>query len=55
MNDLSYLNLGRNNLNGELSDMFQKLPKLETIDLSSNQLTGKLPQSFANLTGLKTL
>jgi hypothetical protein len=35
--------------------MFQKLPKLETIDLSSNQLTGKLPQSFANLTGLKTL
>ncbi|KAF2606143.1 hypothetical protein F2Q68_00046683 [Brassica cretica] len=55
MNKLKSINLGQNKLDGELSDMFQKLSKLETVDFSLNKLSGKLPQSFANLTSLKKL
>ncbi|WCJ37173.1 STRUBBELIG-receptor family 5 [Euphorbia peplus] len=55
MNDLQYLNFAKNKLNGQLSDMFQKLPKLKTLDLSGNSLTGNLPQSFSSLKSLKTL
>ncbi|XP_065860833.1 protein STRUBBELIG-RECEPTOR FAMILY 5 [Euphorbia lathyris] len=55
MNDLQTLNFGSNKLNGQLSDMFQKLPKLKSLDLSDNSLTGNLPQSFASLKSLKTL
>ncbi|KAF3432314.1 hypothetical protein FNV43_RR27054 [Rhamnella rubrinervis] len=55
MSDLEYLNLGNNQLNGQLSDMFGQLPKLKEMDLSSNSITGNLPQSFAKLSSLTTL
>ncbi|XP_059642113.1 protein STRUBBELIG-RECEPTOR FAMILY 5 isoform X2 [Cornus florida] len=55
MKGLKYLNLGHNQLNGQLSDMFGQLPKLSQLDLSFNTLSGNLPQSFKSLTSLNTL
>ncbi|CAN6571057.1 unnamed protein product [Malus baccata var. baccata] len=55
MSHLEILNLGRNKLNGQLSDMFGKLTKLKELDLSYNSLTGNLPQSFGKLSSLKKL
>ncbi|XP_068641574.1 protein STRUBBELIG-RECEPTOR FAMILY 6-like isoform X2 [Aristolochia californica] len=55
MSDLKYLNLGNNQLSGQLSDMFGQLSKLTVLDLSFNSLSGNLPQSFASLSNLKTM
>ncbi|CAB4302630.1 unnamed protein product [Prunus armeniaca] len=68
MSDLETLNLGRNKLNGQLTDMFGKLSKLKELiidsliyhemacsDLSYNSMTGNLPQSFGKLSSLKKL
>uniref|UniRef100_K4A271 Protein kinase domain-containing protein n=1 Tax=Setaria italica TaxID=4555 RepID=K4A271_SETIT len=49
------LNVGKNHLNGQLTDMFSQLPKLSTLDLSFNRFSGSLPQSFQHLRNLKTL
>nr|CAB3454237.1 unnamed protein product [Digitaria exilis] len=48
-------NVGKNHLNGQLTDMFSQLPKLSTLDLSFNGFSGSLPQSFQHLRNLKTL
>ncbi|KAJ0083977.1 hypothetical protein Patl1_30965 [Pistacia atlantica] len=55
LSELKYLNLGHNQLNGQVTDMFQKLNKLESMDLSMNKLTGDLPHSFSSLSSLKKL
>ncbi|KAG8057748.1 hypothetical protein GUJ93_ZPchr0002g23817 [Zizania palustris] len=55
MADLETLNLGKNHLSGQLTDMFSQLPKLSTLDLSFNRFSGNLPQSFQYLKKLKTL
>ncbi|KAK9097611.1 hypothetical protein Sjap_023108 [Stephania japonica] len=55
MSDLKYLDLGHNQLNGQLSDMFGQLPKLTFLDLSFNTLSGNLPRSFGSLSHLDTL
>ncbi|KAL5749468.1 hypothetical protein ACOSP7_024071 [Xanthoceras sorbifolium] len=55
MTDLKSLKLGRNSLNGQVTDMFQKISKLEYMDLSSNQFSGNLPQSLSSLSSLKNL
>uniref|UniRef100_A0A0E0INK9 Protein kinase domain-containing protein n=1 Tax=Oryza nivara TaxID=4536 RepID=A0A0E0INK9_ORYNI len=49
------LNLGKNQLSGQLTDMFSQLPKLTTMDLSFNSFSGNLPPSFQYLKNLKTL
>ncbi|KAL5647680.1 hypothetical protein ACJX0J_042035, partial [Zea mays] len=49
------LNLGKNHLSGQLTDMFSQLPKLSTLDLSFNRFSGSLPKSFQHLKDLKTL
>ncbi|CAI0409952.1 unnamed protein product, partial [Linum tenue] len=38
MSDLEHLDVGNNKLNGQLTDMFQKLPKLKVIDFISRGL-----------------
>ncbi|KAJ6336550.1 hypothetical protein OIU76_006433 [Salix suchowensis] len=55
MTKLQYLNLNHNKINGQLSDMFQKLSKLKTLDLSHNSISGNLPPSCSALKSLSTL
>uniref|UniRef100_J3N033 Protein kinase domain-containing protein n=1 Tax=Oryza brachyantha TaxID=4533 RepID=J3N033_ORYBR len=49
------LNLAKNHLSGQLTDMFSQLPKLSTLDLSFNRFSGSLPPSFQYLKNLKKL
>ncbi|KAJ9568466.1 hypothetical protein OSB04_004432 [Centaurea solstitialis] len=49
MTSLKYLNAARNQMIGDLSDMFGKLSSLSTLDLSFNQFTGELPESLSLL------
>ncbi|KAF9668413.1 hypothetical protein SADUNF_Sadunf14G0000900 [Salix dunnii] len=49
------LNLNHNKINGQLSDMFQKLSKLKTLDLSHNSISENLPPSCSALKSLSTL
>jgi hypothetical protein len=44
------LNLKGNGLGGELPDRWERVPYLESIDMSSNKLLGALPPSVGNLT-----
>ncbi|KAG0479497.1 hypothetical protein HPP92_010136 [Vanilla planifolia] len=55
MTSLQNLNLARNQLQGNLSDMFGQLINLQKMDLSFNSFTGDLPESFGSLTNLTTL
>lgn len=55
MTSLTYLNLGRNQLQGQLNDMFGQLSALSTMDLSFNTLTGELPGTFSSLMSLTNL
>ncbi|KAK6915229.1 Leucine-rich repeat-containing N-terminal, plant-type [Dillenia turbinata] len=55
MSDLERLNLGNNQLNNQLNDMFGQLKKLTVLDLSYNSFSGNLPQSFKSLSSLKKL
>ncbi|XP_022715383.1 protein STRUBBELIG-RECEPTOR FAMILY 6-like isoform X2 [Durio zibethinus] len=55
MHSLQYLNLGHNQLQNQLSDMFGPLSSLSTLDLSFNSLTGDLPESFKNLTSINSM
>ncbi|XAR74030.1 Non-specific protein-tyrosine kinase [Bertholletia excelsa] len=54
MTSLEYLNLGHNQLQGQLRDMFGQvpLPALSTLDLSSNSLSGDLPQGFSSFSSM---
>ncbi|KAH9715653.1 LRRNT 2 domain-containing protein [Citrus sinensis] len=55
-NTLGVLNLGRNNLNGTLSDtIFPGNCRLQILDLSRNQLQGVVPKSLANCSMLQVL
>ncbi|KAL9304604.1 hypothetical protein ACSQ67_021867 [Phaseolus vulgaris] len=55
MDELSQLNLGHNQLQNQLGDMFEKLTKLKLLDVSFNSLSGNLPQSLKSLKNLKKL
>ncbi|KAL6996172.1 Protein STRUBBELIG-REPTOR FAMILY 6, variant 2 [Sarracenia purpurea var. burkii] len=55
MTSLKYLNLGRNQLQGQLNDIFGQLSALSTLDLSSNSLTGDLPESFSSLSSMSNM
>ncbi|ESR40793.1 LRRNT 2 domain-containing protein [Citrus sinensis] len=55
-NTLGVLNLGRNNLDGTLSDtIFPGNCGLQILDLSGNQLEGVVPKSLANCNMLQVL
>ncbi|GJZ38756.1 STRUBBELIG-receptor family 7-like protein isoform X2 [Tanacetum coccineum] len=47
-----YLNVARNQINGQLSDLFGKLTALSILDVSFNSLTGNLPQSLSSLSSV---
>ena len=49
------LNLGGNQLNGEISSELGNLTVLELLDLSNNQLTGEIPPELGDLNNLETL
>ncbi|GLT51798.1 hypothetical protein SLA2020_251820 [Shorea laevis] len=55
MTSLQYINLGHNQLQGQLSDIFGHSPSLTTLDVSFNSFTGNLPQSFGNLTSITSM
>lgn len=52
---LEVLNLGNNNLTGNISGTFVKECGLKTLDLHANQLEGNVPTSLANCTTLEVL
>ena len=52
---VSALELGGNNLSGELPEGLGSLENLTVLDLSDNQLSGPLPEEVSNLTGLEEL
>ncbi|KAM7528622.1 hypothetical protein LguiB_032032 [Lonicera macranthoides] len=52
---LGVLNLGKNQLSGKISGVFQKNCGLQTLNLCENLLEGKVPESLANCTMLKVL
>ncbi|KAI3677493.1 hypothetical protein L6452_36757 [Arctium lappa] len=52
---LGVLNLGRNNLSGNVLDVFPESCDLKTLDLSGNHLQGPLPQSLVNCKSLEVL
>ncbi|KAF2296518.1 hypothetical protein GH714_040510 [Hevea brasiliensis] len=52
---LATLLLGKNELNGTLSDTLFQLPKLSILDVSDNQLTESLPYSLAWVSMLSVL
>ncbi|MEM9337183.1 MAG: hypothetical protein AAGA66_00520 [Bacteroidota bacterium] len=49
------LNLGANNLKGELPSSISDLSNLKKLDLSNNQLSGALPLSLNEITTLESL
>ncbi|MBK7807151.1 MAG: hypothetical protein IPJ51_12720 [Saprospiraceae bacterium] len=50
---IKFIDLGNNNLNGSLPDVFSVFNLIEEIRLNNNQnLTGNLPPSFCNMTTL---
>ncbi|KAJ7951417.1 Strubbelig-receptor family protein [Quillaja saponaria] len=55
LTSLTYLNLGHNQLQNQLNDIYGKLSALSTLDVSFNSLQGNLPQSFSLLSSLTTL
>ncbi|KAL8122763.1 hypothetical protein AgCh_010948 [Apium graveolens] len=55
MTKIEYINLSRNQLQGQLSDMFGSLSSLSTLDLSFNSLTGDLPESFSALSSMANM
>ncbi|KAK1280535.1 Protein STRUBBELIG-RECEPTOR FAMILY 6 [Acorus gramineus] len=55
MTPLQYLNLGHNQLQGNLTDMFGSLPNIASLDLSFNSFTGDLPESFSSLSRMNSM
>ncbi|NJM26092.1 MAG: hypothetical protein HC859_12000 [Bacteroidia bacterium] len=53
--DVTGINLGSNNLAGDIPAALGDLTGLETFDVQYNQITGPLPSSIQNLTLLSTL
>ncbi|RZB69495.1 Receptor-like protein 6, partial [Glycine soja] len=53
--DLSFTDISYNNFGGEISDLFDKLSKLEALYVSENNLVGQLPLSLFGLTQLSYL
>nr|VDD35060.1 unnamed protein product [Brassica oleracea] len=54
-NDVTVVDLGRQELTGTISPSFAKLTSLETINLSNNQLSGSIPTELTTLPRLRTL
>ncbi|GER40922.1 receptor-like protein [Striga asiatica] len=54
-NGLQNLNLGDNNLSGELPDCFVKWQSLRALNLGNNQLSGRIPDSIGFLSSLESL
>lgn len=52
---LSIINLGVNNLTGNIPDQLFDLPNLRILDLEGNDFTGGIPTSIMNATGLRIL
>ncbi|XP_058108769.1 protein STRUBBELIG-RECEPTOR FAMILY 6-like [Magnolia sinica] len=56
MTSLKYLNVSRNQLQGELGGQFGgQLTGLSTLDLSFNTFTGNLPQGFSSLSSINSM
>ena len=50
--EITYLNLSRNNITGDVTPLVTRMPKLKTLDLSYNRITqvsGKLPSVLTSL------
>ncbi|GER55594.1 receptor-like protein, partial [Striga asiatica] len=54
-NGVQNLNLGDNNLSGELPDCFVKWQSLRALNLGNNQLSGRIPHSMGFLSSLESL
>ncbi|KAL0298301.1 UNVERIFIED_CONTAM: Receptor-like protein 13 [Sesamum radiatum] len=54
-NMLEILNLGSNNLSGEIPDCWMTWPLIRVLRLDANMLTGKIPSSIGFLTRLQSL
>ncbi|GKC01856.1 receptor-like protein 12 [Tanacetum coccineum] len=52
---LGVLNLGNNNLSGQIEGMLPSTCGLNTLDLHGNSLEGKIPESLVNCTMLEVL
>ena len=53
--NLRSLNLGMNELSGEIPKEIGKLTNLEYLFLNNNQLTGEIPKKIGKLTDLQDL
>lgn len=52
LSEITYLNLSRNNIQGDLTPFVYRMPKLKTIDMSHNRLSavsGAIPASVASI------
>ncbi|XP_018477592.1 receptor-like protein 41 [Raphanus sativus] len=54
-NNLTTVNLRKNNLEGRIPDAFVTGASLQELDVGHNQLTGKLPRSLQNCSSLEVL
>jgi Leucine-rich repeat (LRR) protein len=53
--DVTYLNLGSNNLSGPIPESIGQLVKLKGINLENNHLTGNIPETMGNLSQLSSI
>ncbi|WJX37835.1 hypothetical protein P8452_25561 [Trifolium repens] len=53
--DLTYLNLGRNYIYGEIPSSLLNLHNLRVLDLAKNMLSGSIPSTLGNLSSLNYL
>ncbi|KDP20087.1 hypothetical protein JCGZ_05856 [Jatropha curcas] len=53
--NMAYLNLGSNQLFGEIPNCWMKWDGLQAVELSSNNFIGKIPSSMGNLSWLQSL
>lgn len=47
--NVTAIDLASNNLTGKLPDVFDRFPKLRTLDLSGNAIEGEIPQTLSKL------
>jgi len=55
LKNLATLDLGRNNLIGNIPDSIGQLKRLEELHLDQNSMSGELPSSLGSCTNLKTI
>jgi len=55
LTNLTYLNLGNNQLTGSIPSEIGNLTNLDYLNLASNQLTGSIPPEIGSLTNLTNL